>query len=191
MYPLILFLIITLTLLIKSSPGFWLYFNRSPTLSPQLNPSSIVSPADGVVTKITQNKTHTTITITLSLLDNHTQYFPMDGVIIKQEYHPGQFHPVFFFWSTITNKKSKRNERHITTLRTRIGNIQIVQIAGVLAKNITTYNPTKTFVTKGQKLGHIFLGSLCQLILPTNKIILTTYLGQRVNAVKTQLAYTT
>ena len=190
MYPLILFLIIVITMFIKSSPGFWLYFNRSPVLQPISNLSSIVSPADGVVSNITKNKTHTIITITLSLLDNHTQYFPMDGVVIKQEHIPGQFHPVFFFWSSITNQKSKRNERQITTLHTRIGDIQIVQIAGVLAKNIRTFNPTGVFVTKGQQLGHIFLGSLCQLILPTNKIVLTTNVGEHVSAGTTQLAYT-
>jgi phosphatidylserine decarboxylase len=137
-----------------------LYFYRLPDRkSPD---TGIVSPADGVIGKITSNKDgQKTIVIFLSPLDVHTQFVPVDGVVIEQTYKKGEFHPAYLF------EKSDLNESNTIKIRTNDNHIVTVkQIAGLVARRIVSKVNVGDNLVKGKVYGMIKLSSRVDITLP-------------------------
>jgi len=99
----------------------------------------------------------------MNIQNVHVNRMPFDGLIEKVTHHMGGHVPAF-------KKESDSNERIIFLIKTDIGLMKIVQIAGTVARRIVPYVSEGDFVKKGGKLGLIRLGSRVDLYLPTKKV---------------------
>jgi phosphatidylserine decarboxylase len=140
----------------------WLFFNRNPnrTITPGNN---IVSPADGTVVDINDNR----IEIFIGLTDVHYQRIPLDGTVIH-----------------ITNMGEEYN---LIELDTSLGIITIERWAGNIAKTVTTDVKIGDSLNKGDTIGRIVLGSHTAITIPPGLIIKVAK-GQHVFAGETIIA---
>jgi phosphatidylserine decarboxylase len=93
----------------------------------------------------------------------HVNRMPLEGTIQKIIHHNGSHLPAF-------KKESDSNERVVLLIKTDIGLMKIVQIAGTVARRIVPYVSEGDAVKKGGKIGLIRLGSRVDLYLPTKRI---------------------
>jgi len=156
---------------------FLLVFFRDPErLSESHDPTDVVSPADGRVLKIQDNK----LSIFMNIHNVHVNRSPVDGEVVDVQYHKGGRVPAFF-------KDSDRNERNMITIHTRIGNVIVTQISGAVIRRIVCYVKQNEMVTRGQRIGMIRFGSRVDVVLPLNySFIVST--GQKVKAGETTIA---
>jgi len=136
-----------------------LYFYRGATIPP-LYPNTIISPADGKILKIVKHENMYHIAIFLNIHNIHVQYAPIEGQIISMKYKPGKFNPAYLF------EKSQFNERMETILETNIGQIMVVQIAGLIARTIVPFKEIGDKLDQGEALGLIKFGSRVDIWLP-------------------------
>jgi len=128
----------------------------------------IVAVADGLVREITKEEDKdvdkcTKISTFMNIYNVHVNRMPIDGVIKDIIHHDGAHIPAF-------KKESEKNERVILLIKTNIGIVKIIQIAGTLARRIVPYVKKGDTVKKGEKIGLIRLGSRVDIYLPTKKI---------------------
>ena len=93
----------------------------------------------------------------------HVNRMPLAGSIVKLTHHRGGHVPAF-------QKESDANERVVLLIKTDIGMMKIVQIAGAVARRIVPYAAEGTVLEKGEKIGLIRLGSRVDLYLPADRI---------------------
>ena len=128
----------------------------------------IVAVADGVIREITDEEDDdvgkcTKISTFMNIYNVHVNRMPFNGEIKDIVRHKGAHVPAF-------KKESERNERVILLLKTEIGTVKIIQIAGTLARRIVPYVKKGDTIKKGEKLGLIRLGSRVDIYLQTKKI---------------------
>jgi phosphatidylserine decarboxylase len=99
----------------------------------------------------------------MNIQNVHVNRMPLAGTIEKLTHHPGGHMPAF-------QKESDANERVVLLIRTDVGVMKIVQIAGTVARRIVPYVSEGTVLKKGEKIGLIRLGSRVDLYVPANKI---------------------
>jgi phosphatidylserine decarboxylase len=148
-----------------------IYFFRDPERVVPLGDSLVVSPADGLVSKIEKVELPeelgleggkvTRISIFLNVFDVHVNRVPIAGEITALNYHPGQF------LSANLDKASKENERQSVVINTENGKqIVCVQIAGLVARRIVCNLEEKQKVNSGERYGIIRFGSRVDVYLP-------------------------
>ncbi|MFA5101847.1 MAG: phosphatidylserine decarboxylase [Candidatus Thermoplasmatota archaeon] len=93
----------------------------------------------------------------------HVNRAPFTGTIEKMTHHPGGHVPAF-------QKESDANEQLVLLLKTEIGGVKIVQIAGAVARRIVPYVSEGMMLKKGEKIGLIRLGSRVDLYLPAEGV---------------------
>ena len=128
----------------------------------------VVAVADGKIREIThlhdpEVEDCIRISTFMNIHNVHVNRMPFDGTIEKVTHHIGGHMPAF-------KKESDSNERVILLIKTDIGLIKIVQIAGTVARRIVPYVSEGNALKKGRKIGLIRLGSRVDLYLPTNRI---------------------
>jgi len=151
-----LLLIISFTLVI---------FFRDPKRKTGLG---VVAVADGIIREITDEIDTdvgkcTKISTFMNIHNVHVNRMPLDGKILDIIHYDGAHLPAF-------KKESERNERVVLLLKTPIGTVKIIQIAGTLARRIVPYVKKGEDVKKGEKIGLIRLGSRVDIYLPEKKI---------------------
>jgi phosphatidylserine decarboxylase len=99
----------------------------------------------------------------MNIQNVHVNRMPLTGTIEKLTHHPGGHVPAF-------QKESDVNERVVLLIKTDIGMMKIVQIAGAVARRIVPYVAEGTVLKKGEKIGLIRLGSRVDLYLPAPRI---------------------
>jgi phosphatidylserine decarboxylase len=99
----------------------------------------------------------------MNIQNVHVNRMPFAGTIEKLTHHPGGHVPAF-------QKESDANERVVLLIKTDIGMVKIVQIAGAVARRIVPYVAEGTELKKGEKIGLIRMGSRVDLYLPAQKI---------------------
>ncbi|MFF3670339.1 phosphatidylserine decarboxylase [Microtetraspora malaysiensis] len=138
--------------------GAMLWFFRDPERVP--GEGRIVSPADGVVQSIDPwPDGRTRVAIFMSPLNVHVNRAPAAGTITSVEHVPGGFVPAF-------NKDSDKNERVVWHFDTALGDIEMVQIAGAVARRIVPYLSAGTKVAQTERVGLIRFGSRVDVYLP-------------------------
>ena len=85
---------------------------------------------------------------------------PYNGYLVNTIYKKGTFKPAFLF------KKSIYNERMIYNIQTNLGIISVVQIAGIMARRISSFIIPKYKYLKGHEIGMIHFGSRVDIIIP-------------------------
>ena len=136
---------------------FTFYFFRDPERVVPLGYDILVSPADGLITNISEykegKKSYTKVSIFLSVFNVHIQRLPLSGQITKIDYIEGKF------INATLDKASEENERLRLTLKSGSNVIYITQIAGLIARRIICYLKTNERVNQGERYGIIKFGS--------------------------------
>ena len=155
------FFIILLILLI-----FTFYFFRDPERVVPLGDDILVSPADGLITNISETKegkkTYTKVSIFLSIFNVHIQRLPISGTITKVDYIEGKF------INATLDKASDENERLKITIKNSNNLIYVTQIAGLIARRIVNYVKSDQTVNQGERYGIIKFGSRVDIEFPNN-----------------------
>ncbi|WP_338692950.1 phosphatidylserine decarboxylase [Streptomyces sp. Q6] len=135
-----------------------LWFFRDPER--EIVRGGVISPADGVVQSVMPWKDgRTRVAIFMSALNVHVNREPLDGTVTSVEHVPGGFVPAF-------NKESEDNERVVWHFDTELGDIEMIQIAGTVARRIVPYLSQGAKVEQGERIGLIRFGSRVDLYLP-------------------------
>jgi phosphatidylserine decarboxylase len=143
---------------------FFRYTNRLGEVDETL----IMCPADGTVIQIREvfedeyfKDKRLLVSIFMSIVNIHVNWFPVNGTIRYIRYHPGKFLLAFL------PKSSKLNEHNSIVIETPGGPPVLVrQIAGGVARRIVCYPSEGDSVKQGQQIGIIKFGSRVELFLP-------------------------
>jgi phosphatidylserine decarboxylase len=167
---------------------FCLFFFRNPKRSSREPISCLVSPADGKVTEIKEimesdflGYEAKRISVFMSLASVHVNRAPAGGRIARVEHRPGKF---ALAWKTDVDKE---NERNYILIEGDNEKMLVVQIAGFLARRITSYVGTGDMVKRGDPLGIIAFGSRVDIYIPKTYDCMVE-LNQMIKAGKTTLA---
>ena len=168
------------------------YFFRDPERISINDENYLVSPADGVVSSISdvngpielglENKKFTRVSIFMNIFNCHVNRSPLAGEINDIFYKPGKF------LNASLDKASEENERNYFKLIDTKKNeeIVVVQIAGLIARRIVTQVSKKQTVDQGQRLGMIRFGSRVDIYFSNRKIMVKK--GQNVIAGESLIA---
>ncbi len=164
-FPVIASILIGLTLFILI---LITQFFRIPKRNKTYTENEIICPADGKVVVIEEteeteyfNDRRIQVSIFMSPLNVHANYYPIGGSLVYQKYHPGKF---LVAWHP---KSSTENERTTMVVKDESGReILIRQIAGAVARRICYYGELDASVLKGEELGFIKFGSRVDIFLP-------------------------
>ncbi|MEV0622232.1 phosphatidylserine decarboxylase [Nonomuraea sp. NPDC050404] len=138
--------------------GSMLWFFRDPDRTP--GEGRILSPADGVVQSIDPwPDGRTRVAIFMSPLNVHVNRAPLAGNVTSVQHVAGGFLPAF-------NKDSDQNERVVWHFETALGDIEMVQIAGAVARRIVPYLSSGAKVERAERIGLIRFGSRVDIYLP-------------------------
>lgn len=166
-------------------------FFRVPSREPVDIPDAILSPCDGkvvVIEKVLEseffNEERIQVSIFMSPLNVHINYFPMSGITKYFKYHPGKY---LVAWHP---KSSTDNERSTVVVEHDSG-VQILfrQIAGALARRICTYARPGEKAVRGREFGFIKFGSRVDVFLPLDSEIVVG-LNEKVTGARSVIAKT-
>lgn len=153
-----------------------IWFFRMPTRTPIIDDNKIIAPSDGKVVIIEKvfepeyfKEERIQVSIFMSPLNVHAQWFPINGKVNYYKYHPGKY---LVAWHP---KSSTLNERTTMVLENKKGEeILVRQVAGAVARRIVSY-ATKPGIKaeQGKEFGFIKFGSRIDLYLPLNTKIIT------------------
>lgn len=160
-----------------------IFFFRDPERFVPLEDNAIISPADGVVTRVEYGaeapeelgygKTKfNKISIFLNVFNVHVNRVPLSGSVTKVVYRPGKF------LSANAEDASVENERNSVVVKNSNGTeIIFVQVAGLVARRIISDLQEGQEVVAGQRYGIIRFGSRADLYFPEN-VEIKSLLGQ-------------
>lgn len=145
-----------------------LQFFRKPNRELTPTEGLVYAPADGKVVVIEQtfeneflNKECIQVSIFMSPVNVHINWYPISGIIKYFKYHPGKF---LVAWHP---KASTDNERTTVVVENKKGaQVLLRQIAGALARRIVCYAQNNNEVNQGQEMGFIKFGSRVDIFLP-------------------------
>ena len=171
----------------------WIYyFFRDPERYSIGNDNFLVSPADGLVTSISErsgpeelrleNTTYTKVSVFMNVFNCHVNRIPTSGKIEEIYYKPGKF------LNASLDKASEENERNYFKIRTIKDDeeIIIVQIAGLIARRIVCEVEQGQELKQGDRIGMIRFGSRVDIYFKNKKVL--AKLGQNVVAGESLIA---
>lgn len=173
--------------------ALWIaYFFRDPPRTVPTREGLVVSPADGIVSMITEAvppaelglgaDALTRVSVFLNVFDVHINRSPVAGTIERIAYHPGKF------LNASLDKASIDNERNSLCLVLADGRrIGVVQIAGLIARRIICRVREGQRLGTGERFGLIRFGSRTDLFLPKGVSPLVA-VGQRMIGGETVMA---
>ena len=168
------------------------YFFRDPERHPINDDSFLVSPADGLITNISdqtgpielqlENKTYTKVSIFMNVFNCHVNRTPSSGTVEEINYKPGKF------LNASLDKSSEENERNYYKIKdSKSGEeIIIVQIAGLIARRIVCEVEQGQSLKQGDRIGMIRFGSRVDIYFKNKKIL--AKIGQNVVAGESLIA---
>ena len=173
--------------------SFWVYyFFRDPDRYSINDDSYLVSPADGLITDISEksgpeelrleNTTYTRVSVFMNVFNCHVNRVPTSGKIEEIYYKPGKF------LNASLDKASEENERNFFKVKTNKNNedIIIVQIAGLIARRIVCEVEQGQDLKQGERIGMIRFGSRVDIYFKNMKVL--AKLGQNVTAGESLIA---
>ena len=168
---------------------FIIWFFRVPRRLLKNDENLIYAPADGKVVAIEEIKeeeyfkdTRIQISIFMSPLDVHVNYYPVSGIIEYLRYYKGKYLVAWHPKSSIQNERST-----IVIKNDKNKSILVRQIAGAVARRIVTNAVKGGRIKQGDELGFIRFGSRVDVILPSYTKVLTS-LNNKVRGKKTVIA---
>ena len=168
------------------------YFFRDPERHPINDDTYLVSPADGLITDISErtgpvelqleNTTFTKASIFMNVFNCHVNRTPLTGTIEEINYKPGKF------LNASLDKASEENERNYYKIKcSKSGEeIIIVQIAGLIARRIVCEVEQGQNLKQGDRIGMIRFGSRVDIYFKNKKVL--AKVGQNVVAGESLIA---
>ena len=168
------------------------YFFRDPERYPINDDSFLVSPADGLITDISErtgpielqleNTTYTKASIFMNVFNCHVNRTPLTGTVKEINYKPGKF------LNASLDKASEENERNYYKIKcSKSGEeIIIVQIAGLIARRIVCEVEQGQSLKQGDRIGMIRFGSRVDIYFKNKKVL--AKIGQNVVAGESLIA---
>ena len=152
------------------------YFFRDPERYSINNNSYLVSPADGLITDISErsgpeelrleNTSFTRVSIFMNVFNCHVNRSPISGTIKEIYYKPGKF------LNASLDKASEENERNYYKIKLINGEeIVIVQIAGLIARRIVCEVEQAQDLKQGERIGMIRFGSRVDIYFKNKKVL--------------------
>ena len=161
-------------------PLFWIgagatvwcyYFFRDPVRMIPQQKGLVISPADGVVSLISDvvppvelelgDAPLTRVSVFMNVFNCHVNRAPIAGKVTQIAYHKGKF------VNASLDKASEHNERNGLTIENPEGiRIGVVQIAGLVARRIVCFVETGGTIGLGHRFGLIRFGSRLDIYLP-------------------------
>ena len=152
------------------------YFFRDPERFPINDENYLVSPADGVISQITEtngpnelgleNKKFTRVSIFMNVFNCHVNRIPCSGKINKIFYKPGKY------INASLDKASEENERNYVLMSNIDGDeLILVQIAGLIARRIVCDAKENDENKQGNRFGIIRFGSRVDLYFENYKLM--------------------
>lgn len=128
----------------------------------------VVAPADGRIVVIEEVDEHEyfhdrrlMISIFMSIVNVHANWYPVDGVVKHVDHHNGKFMKAWL------PKASTENERSMVVIETPEGHtVMARQIAGAIASRIVTYAEVGEDCYIDEHMGFIKFGSRVDVYLP-------------------------
>ncbi len=177
-------------LLCATPAVFTLYFFRDPErTADEADAKAVLSPADGKVVAVVEEelpdgRRGTTIDIFLSIFDVHLNRAPVAGTVTATRYKKGSF------LNALRAEAGEANESNAITLSTAYGEIEVKQIAGVIARRIVCAVREGQTLGAGERLGMIRFGSRTKLFVPAESgFEPSVCAGERVLAGKSVLGH--
>ena len=167
------------------------YFFRDPERYPINDDNYLVSPADGLITDISErtgpeelrleNTTYTRVSVFMNVFNCHVNRVPTSGKVEEIYYKPGKF------LNASLDKASEENERNYYKIKFNNGEeIIIVQIAGLIARRIVCEVEQGQNLKQGERIGMIRFGSRVDIFFKNKKVL--AKLGQNVVAGESLIA---
>ena len=167
------------------------YFFRDPERYSINDDSYLVSPADGLITDISErsgpeelrleNTSYTRVSVFMNVFNCHVNRIPSSGKVEEIYYKPGKF------LNASLDKASEENERNYFKIKLNNGEeIIIVQIAGLIARRIVCEVEQGQDLKQGERIGMIRFGSRVDIFFKNKKIL--AKLGQNVVAGESLIA---
>jgi|TARA_B100001093_G_scaffold89059_1_gene81092 phosphatidylserine decarboxylase len=167
------------------------YFFRDPERFSINNDAFLVSPADGLITNISEqtgpmelqleNTTYTKVSIFMNVFNCHVNRTPLSGTVEEIFYKPGKF------LNASLDKASEENERNYYKIKSHNNEeIIIVQIAGLIARRIVCEVEKSQKLKQGERIGMIRFGSRVDIYFKNKKVL--AQLGQNVVAGESLIA---
>jgi phosphatidylserine decarboxylase len=175
-------------LFLAVSVGIALFFRNPERTTPE-DPAIVLAPADGRVAQIEPNvesrnipgRSFKRISIFMSIFNVHVNRWPVSGHVRKIAHVAGGFVDARDPAASLTN------EHNSIVLETTDGVIEVVQIAGKIARRIACWVREGDQVRQGERLGLIRFGSRLDVYLPEN-FDFTVDIGTKVSAGTTIIA---
>ncbi len=149
-------------------------FFRSPRRQFPGNPvNAVVASADGEVVALEEvyepeylKCRCIQLSVFMSPMNVHANWFPVNGEVIYSVHHPGRFMAAYL------PKSSTENERSTVVIRTPEGQLVLMrQVAGAMARRIVTYAEPGDEASIEDHMGFIKFGSRVDLYLPLSTTI--------------------
>ena len=167
------------------------YFFRDPERYSIDNDSYLVSPADGLITDISErsgpeelrleNISFTRVSVFMNVFNCHVNRVPSSGEVEEIYYKPGKF------LNASLDKASEENERNYYKIKLINGEeVVIVQIAGLIARRIVCEVEQGQKLKQGERIGMIRFGSRVYIYFKNKKVL--AKLGQNVVAGESLIA---
>lgn len=140
-------------------------FFRDPHRSVPAGEGQVVSPADGRVIQVAPatdpllERPALRISVFMNVFNVHSNRAPEGGEVIKRDYREGAF------VNAALDKASDTNEANALSMRTDLGDITFVQIAGLVARRIICDVKVGDKLERGQRYGFIRFGSRVDVYL--------------------------
>ncbi|MGO9569946.1 MAG: phosphatidylserine decarboxylase family protein [Desulfomonilaceae bacterium] len=145
-----------------------IFFFRNPERTPPEAEGIVVSPADGTVMQVLENVQSANlaglplkrISIFMSVFNTHVNRCPISGIVKNVKHVPGRF------LDAREPASSLENEHNSVVLQDDDGTIEVVQIAGKIARRIACWVREGDQVRQGERFGLIRFGSRLDVYLP-------------------------
>ncbi|MFH1113122.1 MAG: phosphatidylserine decarboxylase family protein [Pseudomonadota bacterium] len=173
---------------ILASAAVALFF-RNPERTPPEGDHLVLSPADGRTVEIVDNASSRhldgyplkRISIFMSIFNTHVNRWPVDGIVRKIDHCPGRF------LDAREPDASIVNEHNSLVVRGAGFNLEVVQIAGKVARRIAWWVSEGEPVQRGRRFGLIRFGSRLDVYIPSNFTVEVS-VGDKVRAGETVIA---
>jgi len=175
-------------MLLAGSAAVLMLFFRDPERDLEPDEGVAYAPADGTVVKVDEvrdpwvpGEEATRITTFLSLHNVHVTRSPVAGRIAVEEDIRGGYRPAFL-------PRAEANRRRRMAIDGSRGRVVVVQVAGLVARKISSWVTLGEHLTPGQRLGLIHFGSRTDVLLPAGSADVLVSAGDRVRAGQSPLA---